>query len=54
MNLPVFERYISFFQVKPIMMKSKLNVDILGKLWDLADADKDGHLDREEFHIVSH
>ena len=34
-------------------MNSKLPVDILGKIWDLSDIDKDGFLDRDEFSVVS-
>ena len=40
-------------KVKPHMMKSNLPVDILTKVWDLSDIDKDGFLDRKEFIIVS-
>lgn len=35
------------------MLNSKLPMEILGKIWDLADMDKDGSLDRVEFSIVS-
>ena len=34
-------------------MNSKLPVDVLGKIWDLSDIDKDGFLDRDEFAVVS-
>lgn len=34
-------------------MDSKLPVETLGKIWDLADQDKDGMLDRHEFIAVS-
>lgn len=34
-------------------MDSKLPVDTLGKIWDLADQDKDGMLNRHEFVVVS-
>lgn len=35
-------------------MESKLPVDMLGKIWDLADLDKDGNLSRHEFMIAMH
>ncbi|CAG0896062.1 unnamed protein product [Darwinula stevensoni] len=41
-------------KVKPIMVNSKLPVDLLGKIWELSDIDKDGFLDRHEFHIAMH
>lgn len=34
-------------------MESKLPLPTLGKIWDLADQDKDGMLDRHEFIVVS-
>lgn len=34
-------------------MESKLPLETLGKIWDLADQDKDGMLDRHEFIVVS-
>lgn len=41
------------FKVKGVLMDSKLPLDTLGKIWDLADQDKDGMLDRHEFIAVS-
>jgi epidermal growth factor receptor substrate 15 len=38
--------------VKGVLMDSKLPLDTLGKIWDLADMDKDGMLDRHEFMVV--
>lgn len=35
-----------------ILMNSKLPVDLLMKIWDLGDIDKDGYLDRDEFSVV--
>lgn len=40
------------FQVKGVLMESKLPIETLGKIWDLADQDKDGMLDRHEFMVV--
>lgn len=40
------------FQVKGLLIDSKLPVATLGKIWDLADMDKDGSLDRHEFLVV--
>lgn len=36
------------------MMESKLPVEILGRIWDMADTDKDGALDEPEFIIALH
>ncbi|XP_068243118.1 epidermal growth factor receptor substrate 15-like 1 isoform X2 [Palaemon carinicauda] len=41
-------------KVKGVMLNSKLPMEILGKIWDLADMDKDGSLDRVEFSIAMH
>lgn len=36
------------------MMKSKLPSNVLGKIWNLADVDGDGVLDRDEFALSMH
>lgn len=36
------------------MMGSKLDMAILGKIWDLSDVDRDGFLDRYEFTVAMH
>lgn len=36
------------------MVKSKLPNTVLGKIWKLADIDKDGMLDDEEFALANH
>ncbi|XP_013381272.1 epidermal growth factor receptor substrate 15-like 1 isoform X3 [Lingula anatina] len=41
-------------KVRPMLLNSKLPVDVLGRVWDLSDIDKDGQLDREEFAIAMH
>ncbi|KAK6643177.1 hypothetical protein RUM43_004680 [Polyplax serrata] len=41
-------------KVRNVLMDSKLPVEILGKIWDLADLDEDGSLSRHEFMIAMH
>ncbi|XP_017785311.1 PREDICTED: epidermal growth factor receptor substrate 15-like 1 isoform X2 [Nicrophorus vespilloides] len=41
-------------KVKNVLMDSKLPLETLGKIWDLADQDKDGMLDRPEFVAAMH
>ncbi|KAL9920789.1 epidermal growth factor receptor pathway substrate 15 isoform 1-T1 [Glossina fuscipes fuscipes] len=41
-------------KVKGVLMDSKLPMETLGKIWDLADQDKDGNLDKHEFIVAMH
>lgn len=36
------------------MVKSKLPNNVLGRIWKLADIDKDGFLDSDEFALAQH
>ncbi|KAH9498476.1 hypothetical protein Btru_007610 [Bulinus truncatus] len=51
--LPV-NNMLSGEKVKPVLMNSKLPVDVLGRIWDMSDIDKDGFLDRDEFAVAMH
>eukprot|EP00112_Aurelia_sp_Birch-Aquarium-sp1_P012618 Seg2653.2 transcript_id=Seg2653.2/GoldUCD/mRNA.D3Y31 product="Epidermal growth factor receptor substrate 15-like 1" protein_id=Seg2653.2/GoldUCD/D3Y31 len=46
--------YVSGEKVKPVLLKSKLPVDVLGRVWDMSDIDQDGKLDRDEFAVAMH
>uniref|UniRef100_A0A336MC39 CSON014849 protein n=1 Tax=Culicoides sonorensis TaxID=179676 RepID=A0A336MC39_CULSO len=41
-------------KVRGKLMESKLPLEILGRIWDLADQDKDGSLDKHEFVVAWH
>lgn len=45
---------VSGSAAKAEMVKSKLPNSVLGKIWKLADHDKDGYLDDEEFALSMH
>ncbi|XP_058121200.1 epidermal growth factor receptor substrate 15-like 1 isoform X1 [Anopheles coustani] len=41
-------------KVRSTLMNSKLPVETLGRIWDLADQDRDGSLDKHEFCVAMH
>ncbi|KRX63697.1 Epidermal growth factor receptor substrate 15-like 1, partial [Trichinella sp. T9] len=41
-------------QVKPVLFNSGLSKNLLRKIWDLSDIDKDGHLDKHEMTLALH
>ncbi|KAK6030707.1 EF hand [Ostertagia ostertagi] len=41
-------------KVRPVLLNSGLNPAILAKIWELADQDKDGQLDRIEMTVAMH
>lgn len=46
--------YLSGRAAKEHMVKSKLPNSVLGKVWKLADIDKDGQLDADEFALANY
>lgn len=51
---PASDGLLSGNKVRNVLMESKLPLDVLSKIWDLADQDKDGSLDKHEFLVVSY
>ncbi|CAL8279368.1 unnamed protein product [Lota lota] len=41
-------------KVKPVLINSKLPLEVLGKIWEISDVDQDGQLDKEEFAVAMH
>ncbi|XP_050966488.1 EH domain-containing protein 2 [Labeo rohita] len=53
-NLSPHEGKLSGTKVKGWMMSTHLPSSVLGRIWRLADVDRDGMLDDEEFALASH
>lgn len=53
-NLNPIDGKVSGTSAKAEMVKSKLPNSVLGKIWKLADVDKDGQLDADEFALAMH
>ncbi|XP_038049579.1 epidermal growth factor receptor substrate 15-like 1 isoform X2 [Patiria miniata] len=53
-GLNPIEQRLSGDKVKTVFMNSNLPVDVLSRIWDLSDIDKDGLLDRDEFAVAMH
>lgn len=51
-SLQPIDGFLAGNKVKGVLMDSKLPFDILSRIWDLADQDKDGNLNKPEFLIV--
>lgn len=49
---PLNGNLLSGEQAKPLFLKSGLPTPVLGQIWNLADLNKDGSLDRKEFSIA--
>uniref|UniRef100_A0A673MPE0 EH domain-containing protein 2-like n=1 Tax=Sinocyclocheilus rhinocerous TaxID=307959 RepID=A0A673MPE0_9TELE len=53
-NLSPHEGKLSGTKVKGWMMSTRLPSSVLGRIWKLADVDRDGMLDDEEFALAGH
>lgn len=51
-NLEPIDGRVSGAMAKREMMKSRLPKNVLARIWALADVDKDGHLDEDEFALA--
>lgn len=52
-SLQPSEGKISGVKAKQVLVNSKLPNSQLGVIWEIADIDKDGMLDQDEFAVVS-
>jgi len=43
---------MTILSASQVLLNSKLPIDVLGRVWELADIDKDGMLDSDEFAVV--
>jgi hypothetical protein len=46
------EGKLSGLNARNLFMKSRLSTDILRQIWNLADCDEDGYLDKDEFAVA--
>ncbi|KTF78111.1 hypothetical protein cypCar_00030253 [Cyprinus carpio] len=53
-NLSPHEGKLSGTKVKGWVMSTRLPSSVLGQIWMLADVDRDGMLDEEEFALAGH
>ncbi|XP_071800273.1 uncharacterized protein [Asterias amurensis] len=53
-GLNPIENKLSGDKVRTVFMNSNLPVDVLSRIWDLSDIDKDGLLDKDEFAVAMH
>ncbi|XP_075689097.1 epidermal growth factor receptor substrate 15 isoform X2 [Rhinoderma darwinii] len=51
-SLSPLNGFLSGDKVKPVLLNSKLPVEVLGRVWELSDIDHDGLLDRDEFAVA--
>ncbi|XP_077134799.1 epidermal growth factor receptor substrate 15 isoform X2 [Ranitomeya variabilis] len=51
-SLSPMNGFLSGDKVKPVLLNSKLPVEVLGRVWELSDIDHDGLLDRDEFAVA--
>uniref|UniRef100_A0A287DAM7 Epidermal growth factor receptor substrate 15-like n=1 Tax=Ictidomys tridecemlineatus TaxID=43179 RepID=A0A287DAM7_ICTTR len=51
-SLSPVDGFLSGDKVNPVLLNSKLPVEILGRVWELSDIDHDGKLDRDELAVA--
>lgn len=51
---PTSDDVLTGKKARKVLLKTGLPQEVLGKIWELADIDSDGNLDRDEFAIAMH